>query len=128
MHARWKVFLLLFCSFAVELLARQKRKKKDPHQSLWSFFKTIGIVYLLIFLPMLAYFVYTLAKDPKTPDVLRGLARWLKKKLSSKLFQEDTKKRKKKKKKGSKKRKKEKIKELDGVESNLYNDSREKYA
>ena len=115
LNLKWNVFLLLFCSFAMEIMARKKRRKKDPHQSLWSFFKTISVVYILIFVPLFLYFIYTFINDPKTPDVLKGLFRWLKETFSSKLLKE-RKKRKKKKGRAKKKIKKRKNKEMEQVE------------
>jgi hypothetical protein len=67
--SRTTVVLLL--GFFILLLAEARRvntkKKSKVNEYFWPMIK---LVYALVFLPVLVYFVYVVAKDPITPKVL----------------------------------------------------------
>lgn len=72
--------LLSLCTLSVPRVAAAKRHP-NAISSMEEFWWFIGVVYALLILPVLFYFMYSLAKDPAAREVAPLMTQWLKHKM-----------------------------------------------
>ena len=72
------LYALIFLFNEVDMKKKGRKGRGGKNKTMTGFFKTISIVYGIVFIPMLGYIVYYLIKDPATPDVMRGIWRKIK--------------------------------------------------
>mmetsp|Transcript_21500 Transcript_21500/g.44822 ORF Transcript_21500/g.44822 Transcript_21500/m.44822 type:complete len:132 (-) Transcript_21500:44-439(-) len=84
--------LLIFCNLDAAMAAKRKSSRRRRGQDrdeisrgqkgkLNRFFTTMKVTYIIMFLPVLATFFYSVARDPATPQIGKALWNIFKKKI-----------------------------------------------
>ena len=87
--ARSMLFMFAFFAVVVEGKTKNRKKRKssskfrnmDAQSRMYSTFRLIRNTYMLVLVPVIVYFLYSLYTDPAVPQIARALWRIGKKKL-----------------------------------------------